>query len=541
MVITGAFDGTLSGGTPKLVEVYVINDIPDLSLYGFGSANNGGGTDGEELTFAGSATAGDYIYIASEGSNPGALNTYFGITADYLDSSANVNGDDALELFFNGSVIDTFGDINTDGTGENWEYLDGWAYRVDGTGPDGASFTFANWTFSGPNAIDNCSDNASCSSVFPIGTYTTVANTNPTITITAPANNDDLSPGTTSVNVEWTTANLAGGETVNITVNGTTTNNVTSPFAVATADGETYNITVELIDGDVLDSDMVSFEVLAVTTVNDVASLRAGTPGNTYQLTGEVLITYLTSFRNQKHIQDATGGILIDDSSGIITSPYALADGITGLIGTLGEFNNTLQFVPIEDPGTPSSTGNVLTPEVVSFTDLNANPENYESELVQVIGVDFDNTDTNFNNGLEIAMTQGPDMFNFRTAFNEDYSNGTIPAVSTDVTGIILDRSGNYFLMARYASDFSEDVLSVNQFETTAFSMYPNPTNVGFVNITSNQSEAMTVQVYDILGKQVKNQTVANNRLDVSDLVSGIYIVKLTQNGASTTKKLVIR
>ena len=51
MVITGVVDGPLSGGTPKAVELCVLNDIPDLSIYGVGSANNGGGSDGEEFTF----------------------------------------------------------------------------------------------------------------------------------------------------------------------------------------------------------------------------------------------------------------------------------------------------------------------------------------------------------------------------------------------------------------------------------------------------------------------------------------------------------
>ncbi len=43
----------------------------------------------------------------------------------FVDNSANNNGDDALELFSGGVVIDTFGDIATDGNGEPWEYLDG--------------------------------------------------------------------------------------------------------------------------------------------------------------------------------------------------------------------------------------------------------------------------------------------------------------------------------------------------------------------------------------------------------------------------------
>ena len=58
----------------------------------------------------------------------------------------------------NDAVIDTFGDINVDGNGEAWEYLDGWASRVNETGPDGSTFVIANWSFSGPNENDD--DNA---------------------------------------------------------------------------------------------------------------------------------------------------------------------------------------------------------------------------------------------------------------------------------------------------------------------------------------------------------------------------------------------
>lgn len=544
MVITGAFDGPLTGGTPKLVEIYVINDIPDLSLYGFGSANNGGGTDGEELTFAGSATAGQFIYLASEGSNPGSVNAYFGVTADYLDSSANVNGDDALELFFNGSVIDTYGVITVDGNGEPWEYLDGWAYRVDGTGPDGTSYVQANWTYSGANAVDNCTDNGTCASVFPIGTYSGVPNTDPTITITAPSNNFDFAPGTTSVNVEWTTSNLVGGETVDISVNGSVTNNVTSPFPVPTADGQSYSITVTLVNGGPVDTSDVTFNVLSATVVNDIATLRAGTNGTLYELDTEVFLTYQQSFRNQKFIEDATGAILIDDTAGNLSTSYSIGDGISGILGTLGEFNGQKQFVPFQDAGAPSSTGNTLTPQAVTLAMLTANPESYESELVTVTGVLMDNSlNATFVTGTEYGLTQGPDSFNFRTSFfSADYIGATVPVVATDITGIITERSGpSYFITARDAADFSEDVLSVGQVENNEFSVYPNPTVDGFVNIISANNDDINVTVYDILGKEVLSSPLYNNRLNVSSLNTGVYILRITQNNASVTKKLVIR
>jgi plastocyanin len=174
LVIISVFDGPLTGGTPKGVELYVINDINDLSEYGIGSANNGGGTDGEEFTFPfASASAGQYIYLASDSAQ---FNNWFGFDADYVTSAVNVNGDDAIELFYVSNVIDVFGDINLDGTGEPWDHVDGWAYRNSSTGPDGNVFVLNNWSFSGPNALDGELLNSTAASPVPIGTFTHAGN-----------------------------------------------------------------------------------------------------------------------------------------------------------------------------------------------------------------------------------------------------------------------------------------------------------------------------------------------------------------------------
>ena len=169
LVITVVFDGPLTGGTPKGVELYVINDINDLSQYGIGSANNGLGTDGQEFTFpVASANAGDYIYLASDSAQ---FNNWFGFDADYVTGALSINGDDAIELFHLGNVIDVFGDINVDGNGEPWEYLDGWAYRNSSTGPDGNTFVLSSWSFSGPNALDGETLNSTATSPIPVGAF----------------------------------------------------------------------------------------------------------------------------------------------------------------------------------------------------------------------------------------------------------------------------------------------------------------------------------------------------------------------------------
>ena len=167
MIITGVVDGPLSGGIPKAVEVYVQSDITDLSAFGIGSANNGGGSDGEEFTFpAGSATAGSYLYVASE--SPG-FQAFFGFAPDYTDSAASINGDDAIELFEDGVIVDVFGDPATDGTGQAWDHLDGWAKRISVADAPTTSFDVSAWTFSGINALDGESTNASAANPFPLG------------------------------------------------------------------------------------------------------------------------------------------------------------------------------------------------------------------------------------------------------------------------------------------------------------------------------------------------------------------------------------
>ncbi len=238
LLITGAVDGPLTGGLPKAIEFYVVNDIPDLSIYGFGSANNGGGSDGEEFTFpADSASAGSFIYLASEDVE---FTNWFGFAPDYTSSAASINGDDALELFENGIVIDVFGDINVDGSGEPWEYMDGWAYRVDGTGPDGSMFVLANWTFSGPNALDGETSNDTAAVPFPVGSYAPGGggDTAPIVSSTVPANGADNVALTANIDINF-------NEDVTVTGNWVEISCTMSGLHTAVTSGGPQNFTLD--------------------------------------------------------------------------------------------------------------------------------------------------------------------------------------------------------------------------------------------------------------------------------------------------------
>ena len=122
-----------------------------------------------------------------------------------------------------------------------------------------------------------------------------------------------------------------------------------------------------------------------------------------------------------------------------------------------------------------------------------------------------------------------PDTLIDRFALRQDSTNET-PAMTIDEL-----RIGTSW------ADVTPTTLSVDEFNANAFNIFPNPTSNGIVNITTANSDAMSVSVFDILGKQVLNETVSNNTLNVSTLNSGVYIIKIVQNGNTSTKKLVIK
>ena len=373
-------------------------------------------------------------------------------------------------------------------------------------------------------------------------TWTAFAGTGtPTIGISAPTAAQIFNPGTTSVPVEFSTVNAPSGSTVNITVNGTTTTNVTSPFAVATANGQTYDVTVNLMSmGSSVASAMVSFSVAAVTQVANLGALRADVvangEGRFYQVMSTPTVTYTRTSRNQKYAQDAGGGILIDDTAGTITTTFAIGNGISGLTGRATSFGSVLQLVPTANPTVGSGTA--VTPEVVTIATLTANWELYESELVRINGVTFADAGGTFAASTIYPISAASTM-DFRSSFAEaDYIGATIPSGANNMVVLVAEFNGTPQVTARSLTDLT---LSLSEFDTTSFGLYPNPTSLGYVNITSNNTVEMSVAVFDVLGKQVLNQTVSNNQLNVATLKSGIYIVKISQDNATITKKLVIK
>ena len=81
----------------------------------------------------------------------------------------------------------------------------------------------------------------------------------------------------------------------------------------------------------------------------------------------------------------------------------------------------------------------------------------------------------------------------------------------------------------------------------SSLKVFPNPNNGSFnVQFMNQNNDKTNIRVYDIQGREVfqKNyrnpSLIFNEEITLSNPVSGVYFVNITQNGDSTTKKLIV-
>ena len=89
------------------------------------------------------------------------------------------------------------------------------------------------------------------------------------------------------------------------------------------------------------------------------------------------------------------------------------------------------------------------------------------------------------------------------------------------------------------AEDRWGNLLSTNNFQQPEVKIYPNPVSGNEVTIASNK--AILAEIYDVLGKKVKQQNLTANqkKLNIAGLKKGIYLLRLKTDNGTITKKLV--
>ena len=164
---------------------------------------------------------------------------------------------------------------------------------------------------------------------------------------------------------------------------------------------------------------------------------------------------------------------------------------------------------------------------------------------------DLSGTDTN---GTDVTVT-APAQFEVSTDNTTFAATATLAAYNGDSTPIYvrlaagaevgtyegdLTISGNNSneVTVSLSGDVTESA-STKDHTIDGLSMYPNPATHQ-ISIVSNAIGTKQVMIFDIVGKKVM-ETTTTETVNVSGLRSGMYLVKVTQDGKSATIKLVIK
>ena len=100
-----------------------------------------------------------------------------------------------------------------------------------------------------------------------------------------------------------------------------------------------------------------------------------------------------------------------------------------------------------------------------------------------------------------------------------------------------------FFFTVSVSAQDSKQLPKSQDVSTTieGLSLYPNPVTNGKVYISSKNDLEKEVIVFNVLGKKVIQTHLSSRELNVADLAPGVYIIKISEENASATRKLIIR
>ncbi len=231
------------------------------------------------------------------------------------------------------------------------------------------------------------------------------------------------------------------------------------------------------------------------------------------------------------------------------TMPTGAANGETSYANLTGSIDLTKYFQVVLTP----SSGYKVSLSQISFRSqrsgtgvrtysVRTSADNFATNL-GTITIDPANTE---------LSTQANNTFFFVNDISTGQNGSKINITSiTDINGPLTVRFYGWNAESGTGGTFSiDDVVftgsvnatgSINDNNIAGLKMFPNPLTGNVLNITSNSDADKTVAIFDVLGKQVVNTKVSNGTVNVSALTSGVYIVKITEEGKTATKKLVVK
>jgi hypothetical protein len=176
--------------------------------------------------------------------------------------------------------------------------------------------------------------------------------------------------------------------------------------------------------------------------------------------------------------------------------------------------------------------------------------------------IDF-SSDSSFYTGNSLNISNGRFNHNCYTNWLPN-NNSALPTnnwwqtETLDITSFVVNAtSNNTFFQIRFKTMsvlntlptgwFIDDIeiyasgngLGIDQTGETSYSVYPNPVENQFV--INNGEQIARIELFQMDGKQIKSVIYNGSTVDISDLSSGIYMLKLVDKNNQTSVKKIVK
>lgn len=543
----------------KTVELYVdgtVNFATDVTI---NYMSNGGAWNGTAIDVTGLGSVTDsFVYIVRDIPlmNAEFPSVTFTENVNTIITGTATNGDDGYQVVLNGNVVSQFGKTETDAdndTESDWNHGDAVATRKTGI-PDVGTWDRTHWDFTAENALDantSCQNSASTNletyfatlgSTYSLGSgsgWTPTAATCTTVlgatsatctTTTAGAANDtyEASIAFTGGNngktfVITTTSGTIGGDNPTSTASGTIT-------ISGIAEGTDVTVTVkDTADGGVCDlSSIIVSPACVPLMINEVLFDPASDDSGTTEIEGDAngdgvrdsAQDEFIEFYNNSNVTLDISGYKVYDASGLSnTAPRHIFPAATVIPAN--------SFLVLFGGGTPTGTFGSSLVQVASEGVLEADRElnlNNAGDVITILNTSdevvlvYDSSSTAISHGDNQSVTRSPDI------------TGTF----------VLHTSANAALAFSPGLKVDGAALSTADFSFNDFNLFPNPVSKqnGFVKIQSETTD-LGIEVYNLLGKKMQVE-FKNSNLNIQNLSTGIYILKISKSNSFVTKKLLV-
>ena len=402
----------------------------------------------------------------------------------------------------------------------------------------GTSTSTSTYTVTGTDALTSCSNTAQVS-VVVLGLPTVDAGTNLTV-----CESDTIAlTATGALSYSWNN-NVVNGvdfvqtaDTVTYTIIGIDANNCSNSDSLVVVVNPLPNVSA----GSAIEvcADAIPVNLVATSTDASISFMwntGAQTPNTQVSTAGIYTVTASNSFGCSKNasvevILNALPVVNIQGASQVCSNDLPLtlsAQATTTGTNYLWSNQQTTSTIQVSSTGSYSLT----------FTDEN-NCVGKDTLIVTV------NNAPNVNAGLDLTVCE----YDFPVTVNAT-GNGSTILWNTGATTptISVTQAGTYSITTTALNGcqaidamqvFSDDCASLTE-ESIAFLVYPNPTSE-MVTITSSLNTNASILVYNLEGKIVQKASISGNvkQIDLVDLSSGTYLLKVTNAIQSTTFRII--